>query len=168
MPAPLSSDLRERIVRAVAKGSSIRQAALRFEVSPSAAVKLVRRVRESGSSAPARFGGHRRPMLDEHEALVRSLLDAKPDITLVEIQSELARQGVVVRATSTILRWLRRAGLTRKKDVESGRAGPARCGPRSPSLAGVAALHGPSSLRVLGRDRRLHEHDPPIWAVSSR
>jgi transposase len=115
MPAPLSSDLRERIVRAVAKGSSIRQAALRFEVSPSAAVKLVRRVRESGSSAPAQFGGHRRPILDEHEALVRSLLDAKPDITLVEIQSELARQGVVVRATSTILRWLRRAGLTRKK-----------------------------------------------------
>src|SRR5919112_2664238 len=114
MPAPLSSDLRERIVRAFAKGSSIRQAALRFEVSPSAAVKLVRRVRESGSSAPARFGGHRRPMLDEHEALVRLLLDAKPDITLVEIQSELARQGVVVRATSTILRWLRRAGLTRK------------------------------------------------------
>jgi putative transposase len=73
------------------------------------------RVRESGSSAPARFGGHRRPMLDEHEALVRTLLDSKPDMTLSEMQSELARQGVVVRATSTILRWLRRAGLTRKK-----------------------------------------------------
>jgi transposase len=55
MPVPLSSDLRERIVRAVAKGSSIRQAALRFEVSPSAAVKLMRRVRESGSPAPARL-----------------------------------------------------------------------------------------------------------------
>ncbi len=49
MRAPLSQDLRERIVRAVEKGSSIRQAALRFEVSPSAAVKLMRRVRESGS-----------------------------------------------------------------------------------------------------------------------
>ncbi len=115
MPAPLSSDLRERIVRAVAKGSSIRQAALRFEVSPSAAVKLMRRVHESGSSAPARFGGYRRPILDEHEALVRSFLDAKPDVTLIEIQAELARRGVVVRATSTILRWLRRVGLTRKK-----------------------------------------------------
>ena len=115
MPAPLSSDLRERIVRAVEKGSSIRQAALRFEVSPSAAVKLMRRVRESGSSAPARFGGHRRPMLDEHEGSIRTLLDGKPDITLSEMQAELARQGVVVRATSTILRWLRRAGLTRKK-----------------------------------------------------
>jgi transposase len=115
MPVPLSSDLRERIVRAVERGSTIRQAALRFEVSPSAAVKLMRRMRESGSPAPARFGGHRRPILDEHDALVRSVLDAKPDITLVEMQAELARQGVVVRATSTILRWLGRAGLTRKK-----------------------------------------------------
>ena len=115
MPAPLSEDLRERIVRAVEKGSSIRQAALRFEVSPSAAVKLMWRVRESGSAAPARFGGHRRPILDEHEALVRSLVATKPDLTLVEIQAELAREGVMVRATSTILRWLRQAGLTRKK-----------------------------------------------------
>ena len=115
MPAPLSQDLRERIVRAVEAGSSIRQAAERFEVSPSAAVKLMRRVRESGSSAPARFGGHRRAILDEHEALVRSLLDARSDITLAEIQAELARRGVVVRAASTVLRWLRRAGLTRKK-----------------------------------------------------
>jgi putative transposase len=115
MPVPLSSDLRERIVRVVEKGSTIRQAALRFEVSPSAAVKLMRRVRESGSPAPARFGGHRRPVLDEHEALVRALLDAKSNIILVEIQAELARCGVIVRATSTILRWLRRAELTRKK-----------------------------------------------------
>jgi transposase len=115
MPAPLSSDLRDRIVRAVEKGSSIRQAALRFEVSPSAAIKLMRRVRESGSTAPARFGGHRRPILDEHASVVRALVAAKPDMTLGEIQAELARRGVVVRAASTILRWLRRAGLTRKK-----------------------------------------------------
>jgi putative transposase len=115
MPAPLSQDLRDRIVRAVEGGSSIRQAAQRFAVSPSAAVNLMRRVRESGSTAPARFGGHRRPILDKHESLVRSLLDAKPDMMLVEIQAELARRGIVVRATSTILRWLRRAGLTRKK-----------------------------------------------------
>lgn len=115
MPAPLSGDLRDRIVRAVEGGSSIRQAALRFAVSPSAAVKLMRRFRASGSPAPARFGGYRRPILEAHEALVRSLLEAKVDITLVEIQTELARHGVVVSATSTIGRWLRRAGLTRKK-----------------------------------------------------
>jgi transposase len=115
MPAPLSQDLRNRIVRAVEGGSSIRQAALRFEVSPSAAVKLMRRVRENASPAPARFGGHRRPVLDAHHALIGSRLDAKSDITLVELQAELARHGVVVRAASTILRWLKQAGLTRKK-----------------------------------------------------
>ena len=115
MPVPLSQDLRDRIVRAVENGSSIRQAALRFEVSPAAAVKLVRRVRETGSLAPARSGGHRRPMLDAHEALVRSLLDAEPDITLVEIRAALAQRRVVVRASSTVHRWLKRAGLTRKK-----------------------------------------------------
>ena len=125
MPAPLSGDLRDRIVRAVEGGSSIRQASLRFAVSPSAAVKLMRRYHENGSPAPARFGGHRRPILEAHEALVRSLVEAKADITLVEIQTELARHGVVVGATSTIGRWLRRAGLTRKKS-RSGQ--PSRIG----------------------------------------
>jgi putative transposase len=81
--------LREQIVRAVEAGSSIRQAALRFEVSPSAAVKLMRRFRQSGSPAPARFGGHRRPILAPHETLVRALLGANADISLVEIQTEL-------------------------------------------------------------------------------
>jgi transposase len=115
MPAPLSRDLRDRIVRAVAGGTSIRQAALRFDVSPSAAVKLMRRYRESGSPAPARFGGYRRPMLAPHEALVRSILEAKSDISLVEMRAELHRHGIVVGATSTIGRFLQRAGLTRKK-----------------------------------------------------
>ena len=115
MPAPLSRDLRERIVRAVEGGSSIRQAALRFEVSPSAAVKLMRRVRETGSSAPARYGGYRRPLLEPHEALVRSIVNVKADISLAEIQSELRRRGVVVQAVSTIHHWLHRRGLRHKK-----------------------------------------------------
>ncbi len=54
MTAPLSRDLRERIVRSVSGGTSIREAAKRFEVSPSAAIKLMQRVRETGSTAPAR------------------------------------------------------------------------------------------------------------------
>ena len=49
-------DLRLRIVRAVERGSSIRAAARRFAVSPSAAVKLMQRVRTTGSAAPARYG----------------------------------------------------------------------------------------------------------------
>jgi len=72
MTAPLSLDLRRRIARAVAKGSSVRQAATRYEVSPSAAVKLMRRLRETGSMKPDRIGGHRRPLLEPHQDLLRS------------------------------------------------------------------------------------------------
>jgi transposase len=61
MPAPISLDLRLRIVRAVAQGSSIREAARRFAVSPSAAIELMQRVRATGSPAPARYD--RRPLL---------------------------------------------------------------------------------------------------------
>ena len=38
---------------AVEAGSSAREAARRFEVSPSAAIKLMQRVRATGSAAPA-------------------------------------------------------------------------------------------------------------------
>jgi transposase len=115
MTAPLSRDLRERIVRAVASGASIRQAALRFEVSPSAAVKLMRRVRETGSAAPGRIGGHRRPLLEPHEALLRSLVAARGEITLAELRAELRARGIVVQALSTIHHTLRRLDLTHKK-----------------------------------------------------
>ena len=115
MTTPLSQDLRRRIVCAVEKGSSIRQAAARYEVSPSAAVKLMRRLRETGSVKPARIGGHRRPVLEPHQDLLRALVEGKSGITLCEIQAELQSRGVEVQALSTLHLMLRRLGLTRKK-----------------------------------------------------
>ena len=81
MTAPLSQDLGRRIVRAVEAGSSRRQAAERFEVSASAAIKLMRRVHETGSTAPAQIGGHRRPLLEPHADLIRALVARKAGIT---------------------------------------------------------------------------------------
>ena len=136
MTAPLSQDLRERIVRAVEGGSSIRQAAVRYEVSPSAAVKLMRRVRETGSVAPGRIGGHRRRVLDPHQDLLRSLVDAKPAITLGELQAELRARGIVVSALSTIHHALRRLGFTRKKRRYEP---PSKTGPTWPRSGGTGA-----------------------------
>ena len=59
MTAPLSQDLRQRIVHALDAGSSIRKAAKRFEVSASAAIKLMQRVRQTGSTEPAKIGRSR-------------------------------------------------------------------------------------------------------------
>jgi putative transposase len=115
MPAPISLDLRRRIVQAVEDGSSIRAAARRFAVSRSAAIKLMQRVRATGSAAPDRYGGYRRPVLAPHEADLRRLVEARPDITLAEIQAELQCRRGVVTALSTIHYALRRIGLRHKK-----------------------------------------------------
>ena|SRR5579872_2604027 len=115
MPAPLSRDLRERIVAAIEEGSSMRGAAARFAVSASSAIKLMARVRRTGSVAPARYGGHRRPVLAPHEDILRSLVDEQPDITLAELQGELQRQRGVAVCLATIHAQLRRLGLRHKK-----------------------------------------------------
>jgi transposase len=115
MTAPLSQDLRERIVRAVESGSSIRQAAARFEVSPSAAIKLMQRLRTTGSTAPAKIGGYRRPLLAGHEGLLCELTTTKPGITLAEIKSALAERGIEAGHISTVWSTLRRLGLSHKK-----------------------------------------------------
>ena len=150
MTAPLSRDLRERIARAVSDGSSIRRAAERFQVSPSAAVKLMQRVRHTGSTAPAQIGGYRRPLLEPYADLLREIVLAKKGITLREIKAVLAARGVEVKALSTIADMLHRLDLSHKKELEGLRAGPARCRQRSPALAGVAALHGCGTFRVPG------------------
>ena len=115
MTAPLSQDLRRRLVRAVAEGSSARAAAARFAVSASAAIKLVRRVRETGSTGPAKIGGYRKPLLDGHEGVLRELTTTRPGITLAELQATLLERGLQPVSLTTIWSTLRRLGLTHKK-----------------------------------------------------
>jgi len=115
MPAPMSMDLRLRIVATVEGGSSIREAARRFAVSPSAAIKLMQRLRATGSAAPDRYGGYRRPLLEPHESALRRLVEAKPDITLAEVQAELHERIGILAGLSTIHNALRRIGLRLKK-----------------------------------------------------
>ena len=115
MTAPLSRDLRERIARTVSDGNSIRQAAERFAVSPSAAIKLMQRVRQTGSTAPAKIGGYRRPVLEPYADTLRQMTAEKKGITLREIQTRLAEQGIVVTALSTIAEMLHRLRLSHKK-----------------------------------------------------
>jgi putative transposase len=115
MTAPLSQDLRRRLVWAVAEGSSAREAARRFDVSASAAIKLVRRARETGSTVPARIGGYRQPLLAGHESVLRELTAASKGITLVELRAALAERGIAAGSLTTLWSTLRRLGLRHKK-----------------------------------------------------
>ena len=125
MAAPLSRDLRGRLIRAVEGGSSAREAAARFAVSASAAIKLVRRLRETGSTEPAKIGGYRKPLLAGHEDLLRKLTATCKGITLAEIRDALVARGIEPGSLTTIWSTLRRLGLTHKKSAAGRRAGPA-------------------------------------------
>ena len=75
----------------------------------------MRRVRATGSIAPAQIGGYRRPLLAGHEDLLRQLTAAKPGITLAELRAALAGHGIAVGSLTTVWTTLRRLGLRHKK-----------------------------------------------------
>ena len=115
MTAPLSRDLRLRLVRAVEEGSSARAAAARAEVSASAVIKLLRRVHATGSTAPAKIGGYRRLLLAGHADLLRMLITTRKGITLAEIRQVLVERGIEPGSLTTIWSTLRRLGLSHEK-----------------------------------------------------
>jgi transposase len=82
MPKAYSCDLRERVIEAVKTGASRREAAERFEVSVSSAVKWVQRWRARRSAAPKPRGGSTSP-LEEVATEVLALIAERPDVTLV-------------------------------------------------------------------------------------
>jgi transposase len=121
-------DPRERVVATAAAGASRRAAAARFGVSVSSAIRWCTLARAAGSVAPGPLGGDRRSArIEAHAAPIRGLADQRCDITLAEVQAELARAGVRA-GIGTIWRFFDRHRLTRKKRRRTPRS---RTGPTS-------------------------------------
>ena len=116
MTRPYSNDLRERVVAAVNEGAATRAVAARFGVSVSTVVKWSQRYRATGSVAPGKVGGHRRPVLEPHRIFISARIRETPHVTLHRLKEELARRGVVV-SHNTIWQFLRREGLRFKKNT---------------------------------------------------
>ena len=140
MSKSYSMDLRSRVVAAVAGGSSRREAARRFGISPSCAVKLLARVQATGSAEPGRRG--RRPRsgkLGPFAATLIAWVKEKPDITLPELARLLEQVHHVKAHPSALSRLLGQAGWTYKKIA--GRSGDRarRCRQAAPALVPLAA-----------------------------
>jgi transposase len=116
MARPLSNDLRERVVAAVRGGESCRAAAARFGVAVSSVVKWSQRFRTTGSVAPGKMGGHRKPILDPHRAFILERIGQTPHLTLHGLQDELAARGVKI-SHNAIWMFLQREGLRFKKNA---------------------------------------------------
>jgi putative transposase len=97
MGKPYSTDLRERVVRAVeTEGFSRRQAAARFGVSYSAVINWVKLFRATGSVEPGQMGGHKPKKISGawRDWLLQRCRDG--DFTLRGLVTELAERGLDV------------------------------------------------------------------------
>ncbi len=129
MPKAYSGDLRERVIDAVETGASRREAAERFEVSVSSAIKWLQRWRDRRSAAPKPRGGSISP-LEEFAAEVLALIDEQPDLTLVETVTALRKRRIKT-SRSSLWRFLDRHGITLKKKPASCRTAASGCGARA-------------------------------------
>ena len=92
MPAAYSADIRGRVIARVESGSSRREAADQFEVSPSSAIRWVSSYRATGSCAAKPRGGARRRWRSTDFLL--ALIEEQPDLTLDEIVCAMRKQRI--------------------------------------------------------------------------
>src|SRR4051812_42639255 len=115
MARAYSQDLRDRVIDTALAGLPARRAAVQFRVGIATAIGWVSRARHTGERTPRRQGQPRRSKLDVHRAFLLGLIEATPDITLLEMQERLAAERAITASVGTIWTFLDRVGLTFKK-----------------------------------------------------
>jgi transposase len=118
MPKPCSLELRERVVDAVESGSSRREAAEWFDVSPSSAIKWMQRRQKTGIIAAKPSGGSISP-LEAHANFSLRLIAEQPDLTLDEIVAAM-RKRRIAGSRSAVWRLFERHGISFKKTISDG------------------------------------------------
>ncbi len=134
MPAPLSVDLRKRIVAAWEQGEGTwEEIANTFKVGVATVNRLIRRYRALATVEPApHAGGQRHRVPEEDLPLVRALLDERPDLTVEELLNAYCAQHGKLVSRSTMSRAIERLGYTRKKSPSSRSSATGRA--RLPSV----------------------------------
>jgi transposase len=110
-----STDLKERLVRAVAEGQPMREAARHFGVAVTTVKRAVVQERETGSLVRKPIPGRPRAITREQEAILRERLQAAPDATVVEHCAWWAELQGQRLSEVTMWRAIRRLGWTHKK-----------------------------------------------------
>ena len=118
MTQALSLDLRRRVTAAISQGKSRRAAAEQFAISAATAVRLQKRLEETGSVEPARVG---RPKdsgkLGPYREIIIARVEEQADITMPDLAAWLLEtQGVQVDP-SNLSKLLCRAGFSYKKNA---------------------------------------------------
>lgn len=141
----ISVDLRHRACEAVTvEGLSCRAAARRFKVGVSSVIRWCAQLKQSGSVAPQKQGGDRRSGRIEAAAeFILNRVAARRDITLAELQAELASRGVQV-SLGALCRFFQRHDITLKKRPRTQRS---RSAPTSLRVASTGKACVGASIR---------------------
>src|SRR5690349_21930461 len=110
-----STDLKERLVRAVAAGQPMREAARRFNVCVNTVKRAVVQARETGSLERKPIPGCPRRIGPQREAALQARLEAAPDATVLEHCAWWAEHYGQQLSEATMWRAIRRLGWTHKK-----------------------------------------------------
>jgi putative transposase len=132
MPAPLSNDMRKRIIAAKEKGYSHQRVAEEMHVSVSAITRLLALYRESGSYNARPLNNGRKPRLDGKTLeRIRKRIEEQPDIALHELKEELSLP-VSVPALCNLIN--KKLGLQRKKNGTRSRTAQGGCSNQEKNL----------------------------------
>jgi transposase len=123
-----STDLKERLVRAVAAGQPMREAARRFDVAVTTVKRAVVQQRATGSLARKPIPGRPRAIRRGQETALRARLEAAPDATLQEHCAWWAEHHGQELSVASMWRAIRRLGWTHKKSRWWPASATRRCG----------------------------------------
>jgi transposase len=148
MGKPLSLDLRFRLVAAVATDSSRRANADRFGVSAATSVRWVHAANTAGSILAKPQGGDTRShRIEAFAAVILATVEARKDISRVELAEMLRADLGASFAPRTGWRCLDRHAMTLKKSTARSRAG-------TPSADPSIELRSTEPLVSFARRRR--------------
>ncbi len=124
MTAPLSKDLRERIVNAYEqKEGGYKKLAKIYKVAVNSVRRFVELKRTTNSLSPKAYVGGPRPKITKEQTpLLKEIIAEKPDRTLPEITIEWNKRNETNIHCSSVSRAIQRANITFKKNVSRFRA----------------------------------------------
>ena len=90
MPAPLSSDIRERVIRKWKANKTIKEIAEELDISVSSVNRIIKAYKKTESFEPKPMGGDRRShKIEVYHDDILAILKEKQDATIDEIRKKL-------------------------------------------------------------------------------
>jgi transposase len=119
MPAPLSEDLRIRVIALLEDGHSAPEVARRLLIADASVRNIYKRFKEDGTWEAKKMGGSRIPKIIQKagEEFIEQQIKARPDIICKELQTMYINHFNQLVSEDTIRRCVKKLGYVKKKHV---------------------------------------------------